>query len=47
MVATYDQVPAMSALAVTEAVKEAIEKQEYTLIVVNFANPDMVGHTGN
>lgn len=46
MVATYDQAPAMSALAVTEAVKEAIEKQEYALIVVNFANPDMVGHTG-
>ncbi|MDM7326857.1 MAG: 2,3-bisphosphoglycerate-independent phosphoglycerate mutase [Thermosynechococcus sp. Uc] len=45
-VATYDQAPAMSALAVTKAVKEAIEKQEYTLIVVNFANPDMVGHTG-
>ncbi|MFN4280273.1 2,3-bisphosphoglycerate-independent phosphoglycerate mutase [Thermosynechococcus sp.] len=46
MVATYDQAPAMSAPAVTEAVKAAIEKQEYALIVVNFANPDMVGHTG-
>ncbi|XFA72862.1 2,3-bisphosphoglycerate-independent phosphoglycerate mutase [Thermosynechococcaceae cyanobacterium Okahandja] len=46
MVATYDQAPAMSAMAVTEAVKAAIERQEYTLVVVNFANPDMVGHTG-
>ncbi|HIK23790.1 MULTISPECIES: 2,3-bisphosphoglycerate-independent phosphoglycerate mutase [unclassified Thermosynechococcus] len=46
LVATYDQAPAMSALAVTESVKKAIEKQEYALIVVNFANPDMVGHTG-
>ncbi|WP_448514253.1 2,3-bisphosphoglycerate-independent phosphoglycerate mutase [Parathermosynechococcus lividus] len=46
MVATYDQAPAMSAAAVTEAVKGAIETQEYALVVVNFANPDMVGHTG-
>ncbi len=46
MVATYDQAPEMSAVAVTTAVKAAIEKQEYALVVVNFANPDMVGHTG-
>jgi 2,3-bisphosphoglycerate-independent phosphoglycerate mutase len=46
MVATYDRAPAMSANAVTDAVLAAIAKQEYALIVVNYANPDMVGHTG-
>lgn len=47
MVATYDQAPAMSAEAVTKAVCNAIEKGIYSLVVVNYANPDMVGHTGN
>jgi 2,3-bisphosphoglycerate-independent phosphoglycerate mutase len=47
MVATYDRAPAMSASAVTDTVCAAIEKQIYASIVVNFANPDMVGHTGN
>ncbi len=47
MVPTYDTTPAMSAQAVTEAVCKAISKGIYTLIVVNYANPDMVGHTGN
>ncbi|GAB4533591.1 MAG: 2,3-bisphosphoglycerate-independent phosphoglycerate mutase [Pleurocapsa sp.] len=47
MVATYDRAPAMSAVAVTDAVCQAIEKRIYSLIVVNYANPDMVGHTGN
>ena len=47
MVATYDRAPAMSAQAVTEAVCNAVDKQVYSLIVVNYANPDMVGHTGN
>jgi len=47
MVTTYDKAPAMSAQAVTEAVCKAIDKGIYTLIVVNYANPDMVGHTGN
>ena len=47
MVATYDRTPAMSAIAVTEAVCQAIDKGIYSLIVVNYANPDMVGHTGN
>ncbi len=36
----------MSAVAVTNAVLAAISKQEYALIVVNYANPDMLGHTG-
>jgi 2,3-bisphosphoglycerate-independent phosphoglycerate mutase len=45
-IATFDLVPAMSAAAVTDTVIKAIAKQEYALIVVNYANPDMVGHTG-
>ena len=45
-VATYDLKPEMSAHGVTEAVLEGIRSQEYGLIVVNFANGDMVGHTG-
>ena len=47
MVATYDRAPAMSAQAVTDAVCNAVDKGIYSLIVVNYANPDMVGHTGN
>lgn len=47
MVSTYDQAPAMSADPVTDGVIAAIEKGIYSLIVVNYANPDMVGHTGN
>lgn len=47
MVATYDRAPEMSAQAVTEAVCRAVNKGIYALIVVNYANPDMVGHTGN
>ena len=46
-VATYDQAPEMSAVAVTEAAVEAINQQRYSLVVINYANPDMVGHTGN
>ncbi len=45
-VATYDLQPAMSADEVTETVLNAMQKQEHQLIVVNYANPDMVGHTG-
>ncbi len=45
-VATYDTTPAMSAQAVTDAVVEHVERGVDALIVVNFANPDMVGHTG-
>jgi 2,3-bisphosphoglycerate-independent phosphoglycerate mutase len=47
MVATYDRAPAMSADAVTNVACQAIEKGIYSLIVMNYANPDMVGHTGN
>jgi 2,3-bisphosphoglycerate-independent phosphoglycerate mutase len=46
-VATYDEQPEMSSVAVTQAAKEAILSGRYGLIVVNFANPDMVGHTGS
>jgi 2,3-bisphosphoglycerate-independent phosphoglycerate mutase len=45
-VATYDLQPAMSAAGVTDALVEAITSDRYDLIVANFANPDMVGHTG-
>jgi 2,3-bisphosphoglycerate-independent phosphoglycerate mutase len=45
-VSTYDRAPAMSAATVTDTVLAAIAKQVYTLIVINYANPDMVGHTG-
>jgi 2,3-bisphosphoglycerate-independent phosphoglycerate mutase len=45
-VATYDLQPEMSAAAVTDALVEAVTKGDYDFIVANFANPDMVGHTG-
>jgi 2,3-bisphosphoglycerate-independent phosphoglycerate mutase len=45
-VATYDQKPAMSAVEVTDEVVRRIHGGEYALIVINYANPDMVGHTG-
>ncbi len=45
-VATYDLKPEMSAFEVTDKLVEAIEKQQYDLIVCNYANGDMVGHTG-
>jgi 2,3-bisphosphoglycerate-independent phosphoglycerate mutase len=45
-VATYDQKPQMSAEAVGAAVVRAIESDKFDFILVNFANPDMVGHTG-
>lgn len=46
-VATYDLQPAMSAKLVTERLVAAIHSNRFDLIVVNFANPDMLGHTGN
>ncbi|WP_414563856.1 MULTISPECIES: 2,3-bisphosphoglycerate-independent phosphoglycerate mutase [unclassified Anabaena] len=46
MVATYDKAPAMSAEAVTDVAIAAVKKGIYSLIVINYANPDMVGHTG-
>jgi 2,3-bisphosphoglycerate-independent phosphoglycerate mutase len=45
-VSTYDHKPEMSAYQVTEKLEEAIASGRYDLIVCNYANPDMVGHTG-
>ncbi|MEZ0199089.1 2,3-bisphosphoglycerate-independent phosphoglycerate mutase, partial [Pseudomonas qingdaonensis] len=45
-VATYDLQPEMSAPEVTDRIVEAIEQQRFDVIVVNYANGDMVGHTG-
>ena len=45
-VATYDLQPEMSALGVTDALVEAIGSGRYDFIVANYANADMVGHTG-
>lgn len=44
--ATYDEKPEMSAYGIRDATLRAIRSGKYGLIVVNFANPDMVGHTG-
>ena len=46
-VATYDLQPEMSAPIVTEKVVEVINEDKYNAIILNFANPDMVGHTGS
>jgi 2,3-bisphosphoglycerate-independent phosphoglycerate mutase len=46
-VATYDLQPEMSAPELTDKAVAAIESGKYDLIVLNYANPDMVGHTGN
>lgn len=46
-VATYDLQPEMSAVEVTDAVIERIKSQAYDLIILNYANGDMVGHTGS
>ena len=46
-VETYDMKPEMSAIEVTEKVIEAIKSGKYDSIILNYANPDMVGHTGN
>jgi 2,3-bisphosphoglycerate-independent phosphoglycerate mutase len=45
-VATYDHKPEMSAYQLTERLEQAIASGGYDLIVCNYANPDMVGHTG-
>ncbi len=45
-VATYDLKPEMSVYEVTDALVDAIENQKYDVIICNFANGDMVGHTG-
>jgi 2,3-bisphosphoglycerate-independent phosphoglycerate mutase len=45
-VATYDLKPEMSAYEVCDKLTEAIRSGKYDVIITNFANPDMVGHTG-
>ena len=45
-VATYDLKPEMSAYQVCDKLTEAIRSGKYDVIIINFANPDMVGHTG-
>ncbi len=45
-VPTYDMKPEMSAYELTDAVIQRIREQKYDVIILNFANPDMVGHTG-
>jgi len=47
LVATYDLQPEMSALQVTDHLVNAITGGKYDVIICNYANPDMVGHTGN
>ena len=44
-VATYDLQPEMSAPEVGEKLVDAIRSGQYDVIIINFANPDMVGHT--
>ncbi len=46
-VATYDMAPEMSADELTISCSNAIKTGKYSFVVINFANPDMVGHTGN
>jgi 2,3-bisphosphoglycerate-independent phosphoglycerate mutase len=46
-VATYDLAPAMSAYEVADAFEELMDERPVNLVVLNFANPDMVGHTGD
>nr|YP_009396555.1 phosphoglycerate mutase [Vertebrata australis]ARW65741.1 phosphoglycerate mutase [Vertebrata australis] len=45
-VATYDLQPEMSAYKITESLINALNKNIYKLIIINYANPDMIGHTG-
>jgi 2,3-bisphosphoglycerate-independent phosphoglycerate mutase len=45
-VPTYDKKPEMAAAAVAQTVADAIRSDKYDFVLVNFANPDMVGHTG-
>ena len=44
---TYDLAPEMSAYKLTNSIIKAINQNKYHLIIINYANPDMVGHTGN
>ena len=46
-VSRFDQSPEMSASRITEKIVEALDKNKYSFILINYANADMVGHTGN
>ena len=46
-VATYDSMPEMAARETTESLIERLKADSYSFVLINFANPDMVGHTGN
>lgn len=46
-VSHFDEIPEMSSPQITESLVALLEKNEYDFILVNYANPDMVGHTGN
>jgi len=46
-VTTYDQKPEMSAHGVTDAVLKALDSRQYDAVIINYANGDMVGHTGS
>jgi 2,3-bisphosphoglycerate-independent phosphoglycerate mutase len=46
-VATYDLAPEMSAIEITNHLEQALESKKYAFVVVNYANADMVGHTGS
>lgn len=43
----YDRSPEMQALNITERALERVKEKEYQFVLINFANPDMIGHTGN
>lgn len=45
-VATYDLQPEMSAYEVTDALLQELDKDKFDVVILNFANPDMIGHTG-
>ena len=46
-VTTYDQKPEMSSIELTQTLVDRLKTNLYDFIIINFANPDMVGHTGN
>ncbi len=46
-VSSYAEIPEMSALEVTDKVVDAIKEKDYDFVLINYANPDMVGHTGD
>lgn len=46
-VTSYDQKPEMGAYAITDRIVQEVERKNYDVIIANFANADMVGHTGN